>query len=74
MELIGRVIEIKVDSYIVSINNKIVNAILNGKQKRSRNILVGDLVLVKETYDKYLELKNFINSAVFSFTTLKPQS
>lgn len=59
-----RVIRILLDKYVLENEEEIIEAVASGNTKRKGNIIVGDIVKVKKSYDKYVidkveERKNY---------------
>ncbi|MEG2310747.1 MAG: ribosome small subunit-dependent GTPase A [Clostridia bacterium] len=54
-EVRARIIEILLDKYIAKDINSdcILEAVLRGNVKKNNNIVVGDIVIIKKSYDKY---------------------
>lgn len=66
MEQKAIVLEKLLDKYIVKVEDNIITANLKGTLKRKTNVLVGDIVLLEPSYDKYLikEVQDRKNSLI----------
>lgn len=53
-KIVARVTEILLDKYVLKSKDKIIEAFKRGNVKKRSNILVGDLVECKKSYDKYM--------------------
>lgn len=53
-DILFRVVDVNLDTYILSKNREKVEALVRGNVKKSDSIIIGDVVKVSKTYDKYI--------------------